>query len=295
MNYILRTGFAVLAGVLCLHSLTPKETKAAWKLIEDFTNDYGIPFQWGPEVVIRVSNVITHDPIESDNTYYLLQSAPFVIGEFRKYPPAFIRNSGLERFILLKNFSQKRGGQLVKLNGMASPSDKAILLDTFQMHWNDEDSSRTLHHEFFHILDIDDNRREMLPYWSNLSPEDKKRFRYATFESNRAEMLAWSALNPKDFVYRGLESIADKYRIHAVDHPFPGFASLYGTANLLEDRAELFGLLRSQIRYEQICDLAREDSFLSNKIERLKIYLQARHPEMDERFWRGYTNDAPEP
>lgn len=292
MKTFLKGLFLALAGLLFLFPLSPKETKSAWKQIEAFTNEYRIPFQWGSNADFKIPSNYEFQPIDDEDPHYLLECAPFIIGEFRKYPPAFIQGSGLSRVIFINDFKDPRANTVVY--GMALLADLTILLNARQMRWNDNESSRILHHEFFHILDQGDTLREYELNKALRVAQGQKALFLPFFIASREEFVNWQKLNPEGFVYPGQRSLPNE-NWHTMDHPKPGFATLYGLINIMEDRAELFGNLRVPDDAKKIYGFAEDDVYLSNKIGQLRKYLQARHPGMDERFWRGYTNEVPDP
>ncbi len=268
-------------------------------MIEDFTNEYQIPFQWGPLVNVRLSSNYVVDTIDEDDPHYLLSCAPFIIGEFRKYPAEFIKGSGLSRMVFARNISDPKANIVVY--GMAILTDLTMLLNAKEMRWNDDVSSSILHHEFFHILDQGDIQREYLAQ-SNVNvaklaaAPNSASLGMRLFAMRRPEMITWQKLNPPDFKYKNTTALLPQNESwHTMDHPTPGFATLYQMVNVMEDRAELFGSMRVASHYKQIMGFAEEDTFLSNKIEHLKGYLLKRHPSMDERFWKGFIKDQGEP
>ncbi|HEY3999571.1 MAG TPA: putative zinc-binding metallopeptidase [Candidatus Xenobia bacterium] len=113
----------------------------------------------------------------------------------------------------------------------------------------------TIHHEFFHVVD---NEQDTL---------------------YRDE--AWMKLNPPGFEYGlGGKSFRDG---EAGDfHPF-GFISTYAQSAPEEDKAETFAYL--MVRYGTIMRRAVRDPVLAAKVAAMKSRLQQLAPQMDDSYW----------
>jgi hypothetical protein len=178
----------------------------------------------------------------------------FLRKEFGKYPPEFVRLSGLERIVFCRDL--KARGQ--RIAGVAVSGNKTIYMDSSTEVGDEAHRRRTLHHEFFHIID-----------YALRAGTDLKRH------------PAWEAANAPGAAYAG--PVASKPEPNWALHPKPGFVSTYSMSSVAEDRAELFaGIMTNNLTLRL---LLQKDRHLEAKATLLKTELKEFCPQIDDEFW----------
>ena len=119
---------------------------------------------------------------------------------------------------------------------------------------------RVFHHEFFHLIDF-------LLSGPFLKDSD------------------WATLNPPEFRYGpgGVRMQDNGRNPFAPTRTIPGFLTLYGTAAVEEDKAELFSFLMTDGLF--LSDRARNDAVVRAKVERLKRRLGGFCPALTEEYF----------
>jgi hypothetical protein len=127
-------------------------------------------------------------------------------------------------------------------------SEHALVLDPSPPISPAEYAARAAHHEFYHMLDYADSSRALA-------------------------ISEWSRANPNSFRYGsgGRTAYDDPRDNYSIRHPSNGFITLYATAGLEEDRAEVFSTL--VVMPMRILAEAGSDSVLSHKIELVRQHL----------------------
>jgi len=178
--------------------------------------------------------------------------------ELTLYPLAFIRKLPLRRIVICRDLTAN--GK--HIGGWADYSYRTLYLNGARISADEESVRHALHHEIFHLLDIqDDGDVAHDPAWEALNPSG---YRYG---ANSMEML--------DDLEAGLLSTA-----------CPGFLNRYSTSALAEDKAEVYSYLVTA--YPLVEQMARNDPVIAAKVAAIKQLVRDFHPDMDERFWRQF-------
>lgn len=178
---------------------------------------------------------------------------PLWTQEWAKYPAGLMTKAKVTKIV----FAEK-----LALNGQIRAAVPAFDLNT--MYYDPALGSyapkyqrNVIHHEFFHMIDE----------------------RMRTLKQDRE----WAKLNPKGFQYG---TGGDKMRTSNVGEltdKIPGFLTLYGTAAVEEDKAELYSHLI--VDPEFVTAQAKKDSVLAAKIELLKKRLETYSSVFKAEFW----------
>lgn len=186
-------GLALLGlGGLC--PVSQEALDAKWRLEERF----------GFEIVSVDDQATSWRSLEGAGVWSepLEAFLPLLEEELERYPDGFLGAVGIDRVVLGHHLH--RGDSW--LGGMASTGDKAIFLSVPLTTFGCRYAAKTIHHEVFHMVDLNN---------PHAFPRDE-----------------WESLNPTGFVYRW-----SKWG----EEPQPlGFVSRYATRNATEDRAETF-------------------------------------------------------
>lgn len=190
--------------------------------------------------------VLAHRPSDDEAARVLVR----VADELRRYPPSFMRASGLWRVVLCAGLRES-GHDIPSLPNVKH----SLLLD---VDAEGDYLPRLLHHEVFHFADY---------------AEDD----LVTIDAD------WSALNPRGFTYgAGGRSVRGPSAGSLRD--LDGFVSLYAMSALEEDKAELFAVMMT--RPEWLSARLREDPILRRKHEHLRRVVAQLSPEMGPAYWR---------
>ena len=188
--------------------------------------------------------------------------------EFLLYPKDFVRRSQLKRIILCCGLSYD--GQ----NRSAVPDleHDTLYLDVVAGDYNPEYQRRTIHHEFFHIIDYQDD--------GQLYTDGQ-----------------WTKLNSSTFHYgTGGVLMQDDPR-SGVRWEEPGFLNKYSTSGVEEDKAELFAYMMTD--YAVVEQRAVTDKVISKKMAAIKALLAKFSPDLSDEFWselclkRSAASDQP--
>ncbi|MCR9198303.1 MAG: putative zinc-binding metallopeptidase [Planctomycetaceae bacterium] len=212
--------------------------------------DIRVELSTGPVTAVAISGRM------ADNYLSML------VEEFAVYPPAFVRRAKLKRIVVCQELaydSQRRA---------AVPDFEH---DTLYLDWQSGASDRhyqraVMHHEFFHIVDYQDD---------GFVYDDK----------------VWQQLNPDDFRYGpGGSAVQDDARQSDFRRPTAGFLTHYSTAGVEEDKAELFAhLIASPL---QVAAAVEQDARLDSKVAHLKASLRSFCGDMDAAFWKRVNTSA---
>ncbi len=165
--------------------------------------------------------------------------------ELARLPAAFLASASLRRVVLVGELREER---------RPIPSlpnyNRTLLLDADA---SEAYLRRLLHHEIFHFADLADDGAVLR------DPE-------------------WSALNPPGFAYgQGGRSMREP-GAGALGEPPPGFVSVYATAAVEEDKAEVFAWMMAAP--ELLAERARHDPIVRAKRARVGAIITALAPEM---------------
>lgn len=178
----------------------------------------------------------------------------FLRKEFAKYPPEFVKLSGLKRIVFCRDL--KSHG--TRIAGVAVEKNATIYMDSSTEIGDEPHRRRTLHHEFFHFID------------------------YAMHgERDIRDNRAWVAAGAPGSTYGAAETGAPA--TNWASHPAAGFVSNYARKAVPEDRAEVFCAIMTNNLTMRL--LLQKDSFLAGKLDVLKGELKEFCPQIDEAFW----------
>ncbi len=178
-------------------------------------------------------------------------SAIFVF-EFGAYPVTFIQATDLDRIVLCRRL-EYQGRPVQALTGGGT-----LFLDVVAARYNRLYERAVIHHEFFHIVDMSDDRRYVDPTWERINPTT---FRYSGD--------AWS-LRSDDGVWH-------------LDDSLVGFLNRYSTAAVEEDKAEIFAHM--MVQPQEVQRRAEGDVIIRSKSDAMRGLLRRMSPDMDDGFW----------
>lgn len=179
------------------------------------------------------------------------------IQEFSKYPIELIKLADLKQVAIVKTL--KYSGQ----DRAALPDflQEILYLDAFAGNNNPTYQRHVVHHEFYHLLEEE--------VYGNVYFKDPE----------------WNALNPDDFRYGDGGANARTGPQYDLTHPAPGFINLYSTSGLEEDKAEIFAALMVPEERKLLSSWSQKDPVLKAKIQKMKNFLKAKVPAMNNAFW----------
>lgn len=175
--------------------------------------------------------------------------------EWRRYPPAVLRLSGLRevRFCRELAFAGQRRAAVPDFER------DVLYLDVERGRHSPTYLRKVIHHELFHVLDWkDDGRLYEDPLWAALNPPG---FRYGNGGVNAQNDAGGSVLR----------------------HDLPGFLTTYSLAGVEEDKAEVFAHL--MLDPEVVEERSRRDPVLRAKAQRIRLLLWRAAPELGAEFW----------
>ena len=174
--------------------------------------------------------------------------------EFLVYPEEFVRRSRLKRIVLCRGLSFN--GQ----NRSAVPDleHDTLYLDVVAGEHKPEYQRRAIHHDFFHIVDFQDD--------GQLYTDEQ-----------------WAKLNSPTFRYgSGGVRMQDDAR-SGLPWDQPGFLNKYSTSGVEEDKAEIFTYMITC--YSIVEERAMTDKLIRKKMAAMKALLAKFSPDMNDDFW----------
>ena len=221
--------------------------------LERLATDYGIEIRV-LRTVLRASRndyaVVGH-PVPSET---IARYAPLFEREWRRYPPSLMRRVGLRKIVIAAD---------VRVEGQPRAAVPEFRQGWF---WLDatvgsrlpEYGRKTIHHDFFHMIDERDD------------PEGR-------------QDPAWAALNAPGTTYGSGGWWMQKGDVGALTRERPGFLTVYSTAAVEEDKAEIFSHLLCSPAF--VAERVAADPVVATKVARLKAILEAFEPAMDAAWW----------
>jgi hypothetical protein len=174
--------------------------------------------------------------------------------EFLRYPPGLVLASRLKRIVLCRGLSfagENRGA-------IPDFEHDTLYYDVECGSYSSVYQRHTIHHEFFHIIDYQDDGE--------------------VYSDER-----WARLNPKTFRYgEGGAKMQNDPRSGLL-REIPGFLTGYATSGVEEDKAEMFAYMITD--YAVVEKRALTDSVIRNKMVAMKSLLASFCSEMDQAFW----------
>ena len=178
------------------------------------------------------------------------------------YPADFIKKPDLRQVVVCEDLKYKNK----RVGGLTSPTRRTIFLSCESLE-RSYTFSRMFHHELFHLFD---------PGINGFLLSDS----------------TWTSLNPAEFKYPGLDSVKVNKGTSLLRRNIPGFVTLYGTASVTEDKAELFSNLICTNAWVE--DVLESNDCLALKVQQMKRGIELRCPSMNAPFWkkrRSLTKD----
>ncbi len=175
------------------------------------------------------------------------------VKEWSKYSSAVFEKAKVTKVVF---------GEKLSFSGQVRAAVPAWDLNTMYYdpalgNYNPNYQRNVIHHEFFHMMDYRMGKLSRDPEWAKLNP---KSFHYG---SGGAKMR-----DPK---------------VGVLTSEIPGFLTMYGTAAIEEDKAELYSHLL--IDPDFVAKQAAKDTVLAAKIALLKSRMSAWDPVFNADFW----------
>jgi hypothetical protein len=179
--------------------------------------------------------------------------------EWRKYPEAFMRKSGLKNIVFVKDL--RVAGQ----QRYAMPEGRTGTLYFNVNYVNEKNATylrHSIHHEFYHLIEKN--------YFGSFYYKDPN----------------WSVFNKRRFSYGdGGATAYRKPRHSRKSHPRRGFVTGYCTYGPEEDKAEIFAYLMTAPELPKLLHWMKKDPYLSSKVAYMMGFLSGLDPEMNLRFF----------
>lgn len=221
--------------------------------LKAFTDKYKIPLSFQERFPIQTTHgaIDGKDATDADIKRY----AALFFPEWQLYPASLIQKTKLTKIVFCANLSF--AGQ--PRTAIPDLENNVLYLDVARSPSNDDYNRRTIHHEFFHIIDwYDDRKLYSDPDWEKLNPQG---FQYGTGGQN-AQCDPFGSL------------LTDKY---------PGFFTSYSRSGVEEDKAEVFSIL---IVFAQAAtQRSQTDAIIAAKIQKMKQLLLRFCPDLNDAFW----------
>ena len=229
-------------------------SKGTRERLEEVAKTYGIEIvAKNPTFPVKLKTGLiegTRAEVRSLETY-----VPLFAEEFSLYPPALVKRSKLKAVVLCEKLSF--AGQL--RSAIPDYEHDVLYLDAKRGDHNKPYLRKALHHEFFHILDFQDDGRVY-------------------------KDAGWAALNPAGFKYgNGGVSAQDSPDTSLLTDKYPGFLNHYSTTGVEEDKAEMYANMIVDPAHVE--ERAKKDPVVAAKAERMRQLLAAFCPEVDATFW----------
>lgn len=178
--------------------------------------------------------------------------------EIKKYPPDFFSRLKLRDVVFVKKlFYQDRPA-----DGAYDAVHNRIYLDFLRSGGNRLSQQHNIHHELFHVIDVQSGEIWEKEDWNQLNSDG---FKY----SKEAE--------------KNQNPLTD--RLHIFDNPVKGFMTPYSQTSEKEDKAELFACLMMESQNKLLNRWSKDDLVLQSKISHLKNLLYQFCKGFDEEYW----------
>ena len=185
----------------------------------------------------------------------LARYIPLFTAEFGLYPPSLIKKAKLARIVLCQNLAFAGQARAA----IPDFEHDTLYLDVSRGDYNKTYQRTVIHHEFFHIIDYQDDGEVY---------QDEK----------------WKILNTVSFRYgKGGINAQDNRNTSLLTDKYVGFLTHYATTGVEEDKAEVFAHLIVHSRY--VKERAQKDIYVRVKVARMKDLLLNFCPDMNGSFW----------
>lgn len=193
--------------------------------------------------------------------------ADLFASEFSIYPPGLVKRTRIKRFVFCRNLTHAD----MRLGGLPDYAHDTIYLNIgYGAYLNITHGAnmngylrRSIHHEFFHVIDYYDDG--------------------AVYRDR-----AWELLNPAKFSYgNGGRSAQHIKNTLVLTEKYPGFLNHYSTTGVEEDKAEIFSNMI--IRPDYIDVRCKTDPVVRAKVRQMKSLTNHFCHQFDKRFWENVT------
>ena len=195
------------------------------------------------------SKVISGAFIDGSDLTAYRQFARIFVEEWSKYPSELVRGSGLSTLAFVRSVSTAVGNTVE--NSGAFLDGNTIYFSVNKGVGNPEHLRHIIHHEFFHVIDL--NR------WVTFLPDP-----WAGITQESGGWYGAGGLNARD------------PNLSNALHPLASFVTGYATSSILEDRAELFSFLMTTSLYPLLWRWSQDDSYLAAKANLMLQFLNSK-------------------
>lgn len=203
---------------------------------------------------------VRFDFIEEGDVEQFAEYRALFAEEFAKYPPDFVRASGLRAVAFVRELRYEEQPRWAVPDFVR----ETLYLDIGALRARGATfARRVIHHEYYHLLEEE---------WNG----------DAYFHDP-----VWAAFNEPAHRYgRGGATERDP-AVALVNHPAPGFVSRYAMSGLEEDKAEVWAVMMTSELRRLVEPWRARDAILDMKIKYLEIFARMHDPVMDEDYWRS--------
>lgn len=214
-----------------------------------------------------------------------LEASQEMLNALGRYPEQTINTSGLQRIVILQNFSYIGRSSEQGLVGHTDYNLNTIYLVNFSLEtYTNADyflsiTEGTFHHELEHLLDFSDGIETDNPQWVDINTDKLHAYNPETYSEQD--------LDPHGLI-EAIFDIFPAVKLFVEEYvPNNGFSSIYAKTNPEEDQAEIAQLLMSQRhRFGRYLYDHHQDPVLATKLANMKgKYLEWSNGMMDESYW----------
>jgi hypothetical protein len=203
----------------------------------------------GTELIGRCSISVGRPSVEGLRTYL-----PLLTTELSVYPDQVFRTGGLREVVICGRLTVDGKSRMATYD-----LDQGILYVVATGPREQREYGRKLiHHEFFHMIDFNDDGRYADPKWERLNEPG---FRYGS----------------------GGETMQSDPAAGLPDVTLAGFLNTYSRSGVEEDKAEIFAYMMTDPKLAEA--RGASDPIISAKLREMARILQRFCPSLDERFW----------
>jgi hypothetical protein len=257
---------ALVTQACAVHRNESNDPRDFRRLLSDLEQQQKIGIVWtgGPyKYEYNWGGGSAEDPSDDE----VARVAQAIAREFRVYPAGFLRSSGLEGIVLVRNLQVTEDGGSRGAAGYIFDGRFFVDVPSAARAIDAGTRVRFIHHVIWHQLD-----ERAGTMWKD--PE-------------------WTTLNPAGFEY-GVHSRGGVHETRAgsgsLANEFPGFLNLYSTGNLPDDKAEVFAYL--MVIPVGMDERSRQDQYLRRKVELVRARLSALDRRFDAGFWNRLRVDS---
>jgi hypothetical protein len=200
------------------------------------------------------------EPAQQKDYPYLLKALNIFDQELSKYPTEFISKLNWKTVVFLKKFFYTEH----PIAGLYDPHQEIVYLEFLRQRFNPLPIRHGIHHEIFHIIDVQAQMQFL--------KSDKD----------------WLALNDSNFIYGKVDDLGKgKERPYRLAPAVKGFPSAYALTSAQEDMAEVFGCMMLASQHKLLLKWQQDDEILNRKLNYIKNLLEQFYPSINEEFWKN--------